>query len=180
MACVHNILIRGLNAICLQAHGVKEAADITDFLWFIHAWAHTVHEHHDNEEKNTFPMLEMQTSEKGVMERNIGQHHAFTPGFQAMENYVASVTKKQEEYNADKLQGLFDSFAPLLVEHLRDEITTLLELERFGDKIDWKTFTKELEKKTLADVNLVCSLIPLCFEIITKLLIEFRGVLRDD
>jgi hemerythrin-like domain-containing protein len=179
MACVHNILIRGLNAICLQSHGVKAAADITDFLSFVHAWAYTVHEHHDNEEKNTFPMLEGQTGEKGVMERNIVQHHAFTPGFQEMENYVASVTKKQE-YNADKLQGLFDSFAPLLVEHLRDEITTLLELERFGDKIDWKTFTKELDKKTLANPNLVCSLMPLCFEVITKPLIEFRGVLRDN
>lgn len=39
MALVHNVLIRALNCIYLQAPNIKNPKDITDFLTFMHSWS---------------------------------------------------------------------------------------------------------------------------------------------
>jgi hypothetical protein len=65
------------------------------------------------------------------MARNIEQHHAFMPGLQAFETYVKSCfdEKNKETYNSKTFQKHIESFAPILSQHLNDEIVTLLGLE---------------------------------------------------
>ena len=46
MANVHNVLIRGLNSIILQAPHVKETQDIKDFMKYAEIWYILIHEHH--------------------------------------------------------------------------------------------------------------------------------------
>jgi hypothetical protein len=50
MALVHNMIIRGLNSIYLQAPNIKLEKDVKDFLTYMYSWSLLVHMHHDNEE----------------------------------------------------------------------------------------------------------------------------------
>ena len=58
MALIHNVIIRGINSIYLQAPNIKLENDIEDFLTYMYSWSLLVHIHHDNEEATMFPLLE--------------------------------------------------------------------------------------------------------------------------
>jgi hemerythrin superfamily protein len=99
MCLVHNMLIRMLNCIYLQAPNVKLEKDIADYAIFMHAFLVTVHEHHEGEEKNYFPWLEELNGEvKGYMSKNVEQHHGFAPGLQAFEDYVTAIRETVRNY----------------------------------------------------------------------------------
>ena len=73
-----------------------------------------------------FPGFERGAGQPGFMEREIEQHHAFESGLKKLrENAVA---EKVDAYDSKDLRGIIDSFAGILPQHLRDEISTLLEL----------------------------------------------------
>ena len=156
MALIHNVFIRILNCIYLQAPNVKEEKDISDFIIFTYAWIITIHEHHSNEEKLFFPWLEADIGTKGAMEKNIEEHYAFEPGVSAFEAYVVAVKDGKEKYDGAKIVALIDVFGSILAKHLVDEIDTFEELEKLGDKIDWKAWNKKVQKVAVDTAEKVC------------------------
>jgi len=64
------------------------------------------------------------------MDKNVEQHEAFQKGVEEFGEYVNKV--KVEEFDGQKLRGIVDGFGEKLVLHLREEIVTLIGLERFG------------------------------------------------
>jgi hypothetical protein len=147
MVCVHNMLIRGLNAIYLQAPSISPK-DEQSFLHFTEQWLKVLHSHHHGEEEDFFPLLERLTGEKGIMDANVEQHHAFEKGVSKFETYICACLNGTEKYNGIKVTEIVDEFGLILREHLADEIPTLLGLRRFGDKLAClkQMFEKEGEK----------------------------------
>jgi len=129
MAHIHNALLRSLNAIYNQASEVKTPKDITDLLLLTKFWHFEMEDHHSVEEKILFPQLEELTGQKGIMDGNIKEHHAFIPGLEALEKYANETTP--ETYNAEKLRSIISSFAMILQQHLHAEIETLLSLKNY-------------------------------------------------
>jgi hypothetical protein len=152
MANVHNMLIRCLNSICLQSPYVKEEADIQDLLQYSLFWEKWLHGHHDGEENVFFPEVEKVTGQKGIMDRNVEQHHAFLPGIEAWTQNISACMKKEEsqKFNAAHFKRLMDGFAPQLVQHLAEEIPTLLALDKYdieGVKKAWHMFDKHAQSE---------------------------------
>lgn len=129
MSHVHNTLVRGLNSIYLQGPHVRSPTDIRDFLFFCAAWVKTIEHHHDTEERVLFPAIEELTEKPDLMEGNHQQHEAFTPGLNSL--LQSAQNTNPEDYKWDSLKAIIDGFAPSLMEHLVDEIDTLLHLETY-------------------------------------------------
>ena len=117
MAYPHNLMIRYLNSIYLQATGVTKPKDIADFLFYCQSWCGVVHEHHKEEETKFFPLVETYAGEKGIMDECLEEHRAFETGFHVFDEYVKKT--KPEEYDGKKIRSLINDFAVPLVKHLR-------------------------------------------------------------
>jgi len=143
MALIHNILLRGLNCIILQARNVKKPEDVLDFMAFCDAWSCTLHSHHNTEETVYFPLLEEQSTEKGVMAKNHAEHETFLPGILALDEYIGGVRADVKSYDGRKLVKITDDFGPSLEKHLRNEIV-LLESLATDEKIDWSLLGKTM------------------------------------
>ncbi len=76
----------------------------------------------------------------------VDQHHAFGPGLVAFETYVDALVAGTESYSGEKVVKLLDGFGTILRDHLGEEITTFENLQKFGDKIDWKKWMKRVAK----------------------------------
>jgi hemerythrin-like domain-containing protein len=152
MALIHNIVLRGLNCITLQANNVKNLEDIVDFMAFCDAWSCVLHSHHNTEETVYFPLLEEQSSEKGVMARNHAEHETFVPGLLALDAYVRSVKDDAKTYDSSKLLKITGDLGPALEAHLRNEIALLESLAK-DEKIDWDLLGKTMaaHSKKVAD-----------------------------
>ena len=88
-----------------------------------------MHHHHDGEEAEFFPSIEQITGVRGIMERNIEQHRAFTPGFDLFQEYCRNCLPK--DYDGGKIRSLIEDFAEPLSRHLHDEIETLRALDKY-------------------------------------------------
>ena len=161
MTHAHNFLIRGLNSIYQQApyltptSGASEK-DITDFLFFTHAWTETIIHHHDAEESSIFPLFAAFTGEKDIMAANVAQHELFHDGLHKLGEYATGTSAK--EYDPAKLRSIIDGFGPVLVEHLKDEIVTLLKLDTYdsdGLMVAWREGEEVAKVKSI--VYLECS-----------------------
>lgn len=144
MALIHNVIIRILNCIYLQAPNIPSSNPTlqADFATFCHAWIVLIHEHHGNEEKYFFPWLEKAIGKEGFMEKNVQQHHAFFAGLEKFEGYIDAVREKREGFDGMKIVGLIDGFGTTLTDHLVDEVKTFEDLAEFDDKIDWAAWQK--------------------------------------
>jgi hypothetical protein len=152
MALAHNGILRGLNSIYLQAEHIprNDLVVVRDFLTYCQCWCESMHHHHDAEETVFFPSIEQITAIKGIMERNIEQHRAFTPGFDLFYEYARTCQPK--DYDGRKLKSLIDDFAPPLTQHLRDEIETLRALDKYdGERV--RQAYRRLEKALMATDN---------------------------
>jgi hypothetical protein len=152
MACVHNLMVRNLNAIYLQAPHILPA-DEHNFLNFARIWYELLHTHHTGEEEGFFPMIEALAGEKGMMEGNVEQHHAFHDPLTAFHEYVEACYAGKDKYDGGKIVGLIDAFGPTLMQHLADEIPTISGLRRFGSekmKDLPKRFDEEGEKNMVS------------------------------
>ncbi|KAI0842491.1 hypothetical protein F5Y06DRAFT_128659 [Hypoxylon sp. FL0890] len=58
LACTHNAMLRGLNALYLQAPFVRQPADIADFLFLTRIWSGWVLDHHGLKESTMIPGFE--------------------------------------------------------------------------------------------------------------------------
>jgi hypothetical protein len=148
MALAHNGIIRGLNSIYLQALHIPSSSPSTvrDFLIYCQCWCESMHHHHDSEEQLFFPDIEKITGIAGLMEGNVEQHRAFTPGFEAFHAYAKSCLP--EDYDGEKVKELIDAFAVPLHRHLVDEIDTLRALDRYDSK-EIRLAYKRLEKSAM-------------------------------
>jgi hypothetical protein len=109
-----------------------------------------MHHHHDAEEKVFFPSIELISDVQGIMERNIQQHRAFTPGFDLFQEY--SRTCLPENYDGQKIRNLIEGFAEPLTRHLHDEIETLRALDTY-DSGRIRQAYRRLEKSLMATDN---------------------------
>ncbi|PKS08181.1 hypothetical protein jhhlp_005457 [Lomentospora prolificans] len=133
MVLVHNIIIRGLNAIILQAPHIKPEDEIP-FCHFITYWCHFLDIHHRGEEKHFFPGIERLTGKKGIMDVNIEQHDMFHSQMDDFSDYIKACIAGTNKFSRDEVVTRLDSFAKTLVTHLNDEIPTLLGLREYGDE----------------------------------------------
>ena len=148
MSHAHNCLLRGLNAIMLQAPYIPSAgspgydeSDVRDLLICIQTWVKTVHHHHDVEERVMFPEIQKMTGDEGLFSGAVHQHHEFHDGLVELLRIVEEMQTDLARYSWVDLKAIIDGFAPALVKHLRDEIGTILSLERFdstGLGVCWK------------------------------------------
>lgn len=147
MALGHNAIIRGLNSIYLQAPNIT-SEDALDFINYAKCWHEVVNGHHEMEETFLFPNIETKTGEKGIMEKDVEQHHAFLPGLKAYKSYLDTCSNNQDSFSGTHLNQLIDAFAPKLLEHLHDEIPSLVSLSRFGDKLPLRNMIAAGGRKT--------------------------------
>lgn len=148
MSLVHNMVIRGLNSIYLQAPRVSQN-DVLSFLQYALAWWALVNVHHTGEETDFFPYLEDATGQKGLMDVNVDQHHAFRDGLQSFKTYMEDCVAGTQTFEGNKVVGIIDEFGKVLVTHLTDEIPTLLQLREVGmDKLGGLQKRFDLEGET--------------------------------
>ena len=118
-----------------------------------------MHHHHDAEEEEFFPSIERITGVQGLMQRNVEQHRAFTPGFEAFQKYAESCPPR--EYDGQRLRQLVDDFAEPLIKHLREEIDTLRALNTYDSeqiRQAYKRFEKMLMDTDNVSINYDCTL----------------------
>lgn len=152
MALVHNLIVRGLNAVYLQAPHIRPA-DESSFVRFMAAWHTMVHIHHTNEETDFFPAIEELAGAKGIMEANVEQHHEFDAGLKELKAFIDDVQGGKRKYDGAEVVRIIDGFGQVLISHLADEIQTLLGLRAYGeDKM--KAVTAKLQED--AEKGMVC------------------------
>lgn len=170
MANVHNALIRGLNAIYLQCTHISSPTDIADFALYIKAWADTMHHHHQTEEAAIFPGFDRIAKRAGatesVMDASVNQHHLFEPGLVKLIEYAKDVQGGKRAYVGEEMKRIIDGFAPVLTEHLFDEINTLLSLDKFDGGALKKVYDGAVSvgAKTADPVSNARSLVLPCFD----------------
>ncbi|KAI0476618.1 hemerythrin HHE cation binding domain-containing protein [Xylariaceae sp. FL0804] len=154
MACAHNLFIRALNAIYLQAPHVPPA-QLRGFLGFAEMFYTSVEHHHRTEEDYFFPLLVKMSGDKDIMRENHEQHEAFQAGLAEYVAYVRRCQADHAAYDAAELVRLIDGFGPVLQKHLEDEIPSFVALRKHDDKL--KGFFKQLQAladKTAMEVGL--------------------------
>jgi hemerythrin-like domain-containing protein len=152
MALVHNLMARGLNSIYLQAPYVQPK-DERSFLRYIRHWHNLLEVHHTGEEEGFFDDVEEMAGEKGIMAANVNQHHLFHDAEREFIAYVDACLAKTQTYDGKKVVKMIDAFGPVLVQHLADEIPTLLGLKKYGEKMRpvVERFDKEGEKNMVSE-----------------------------
>jgi len=115
-------------------------------------WYTLLHVHLTGEEATFFPEIEKFTGEKGIMDANVQQHHAFEKGLEAFHTYVDECLAGKKKYDGSRIISIIDSFGKDLIQHLTDEIPTLLDLKRHADKLQDLPHMMQAE----AETNMVC------------------------
>lgn len=133
MTHVHNIMFRGLNSIYIQAPHIKPE-DAAAFSHYMQIWYGWLHAHHEGEEAILFPGIERLAGEPGIMEANVTQHRSFAEGLDAFGKHCDALVAGTEKFDGQRVVQLIDVFGPTLMQHLTEEIGTLLGLERFGEE----------------------------------------------
>jgi hypothetical protein len=128
MNLIHNAIIRSLNAIYLQAP-VVSPSDAPSFLRYCKTWSDFLHSHHLAEETHYFPYIATATGSSSVVDIHIEQHKAFEAGLRQFDKYISSL----EKFSSIELRRVIDSFAPILTDHLENEIKALVNLRIFAD-----------------------------------------------
>lgn len=159
MAISHNTYIRGINAIYLQAEGVKTVQDKKNFLQYCQFWVESFEHHHDAEEEFFFPSLDKVPGMKGLMDINIEQHKSFHSELEKFDKYVRET--KPEDFNGKTLKEIIESFADRVVTHLHGEIETLIGLQKHDpDGEEVKKLYLITEKAIIAKAGLVSEDLP--------------------
>jgi hemerythrin-like domain-containing protein len=153
MAQVHNIMIRGLNSMLIQAPFISSPIDTKDFVDYALSFCVLIHEHHNTEEVLVSPLIEDATGLPGIMDKIVVQHEAFIPKLHDFKNYLVQIKLGVRKYDAKKFVALLNSFAGLMVEHLTEEVLMLVEMEKYA--IDWKPINERAVKLAVETVDKV-------------------------
>ncbi|CAK7210957.1 hypothetical protein SEUCBS140593_001005 [Sporothrix eucalyptigena] len=172
MTCVHNCFIRGINAVCLQAPYVKPA-ETKAFLNYAQLWSKMLHMHHKEEEAIFFPGVEKIAGEEGIMAANVEQHHAFHEGLERYEAYIQACLENKEQFNGKVLVEIIDTFGAILTQHLTEEITTLMDLRKYGTEQfkDYPAMASQLAEQALKNAGTTTGII----FVVTCLDVHFEG-----
>lgn len=73
-------------------------------------------------------MIEKEAGEAGCMDVNVEQHRLFEEGLRRFTDFIEGCQRGEEDFSADVLREIIDSFAPAMRNHLAEEIKTLLGL----------------------------------------------------
>lgn len=125
MAFQHNAILRGLNAIYLQAPHVP-SKDAGDFTFFMSSWAEWVIDHHKDEDENLFPAFESVPG-VSILQHNVEQHKQFMEGLSSLHKYATSTPAK--DYSGIEVQTIINGFAEPFRQHLADEIDSLWAMD---------------------------------------------------
>ncbi|KAJ7170811.1 hypothetical protein C8R43DRAFT_1120546 [Mycena crocata] len=158
MSISHNMFIRGINAIYAQAEGITEE-QVKPFSFFCIHFLGMLHHHHHIEETLLFPFFETKLG-LHTMDKNVEQHAAFMDGLTDLETYLKAVQEGTATYKAATLIEKLNSFADILIEHLREEIATL-ESSRMREaftKKELEDLEAALGKQILKEISLVTNL----------------------
>jgi hemerythrin-like domain-containing protein len=152
MALAHNGILRGLNSIYVQAEHLPhdDLGVIRDFLTYCQCWCESMHHHHDAEETIFFPSIEVISDVKGLMQSNVEQHQAFTPGFDIFQEYSRACPPRN--FDGRKIKNLIEGFAEPLTRHLHEEIETLRALDKY-DSAQIRQAYQLFEKALMATDN---------------------------
>ncbi|OTB09154.1 hypothetical protein M426DRAFT_316448 [Hypoxylon sp. CI-4A] len=148
-AHVHNAMLRGLNALYLQAPFVREPADIADFMFLVQAWSGWVLDHHELKEGVMIPGFEAVLGlESGTLgfastSRTLdrGEHgdkdddgdnekgtRDLPTLLRNVHSYAVATHAQPPSYSISTLQALLSSLADVLVPHLHKQIDTLAQM----------------------------------------------------
>jgi hypothetical protein len=159
MAAVHMALTRHLNCIYLQAPHIP-ANEQANFIQYMKLWCKILQNHHGLEERDVFPAIEAATKIPGLMSHNVDQHHVFEGPVKAFGEHVEQLEQKPKDYDATRVLQMIDAFAPALIQHLEDEISTLanipdhLPADVKPSDIDLEAISKEEGDKAAKEVGL--------------------------
>lgn len=127
MAQIHNMIIRALNSSWNYAPTVKPSTQgASDFLLFNQQLVTALDHHHQVEDHYMFPAIEKLLDRPGAMEENVKGHQSFAEGLAIFQKYI--LVTRPEEFNGMTFRHIIESFAPELIQHLHDEITSLMSL----------------------------------------------------
>ena len=131
----------------------EDLSRVADFLEYNRLVFKLLDQHGRVEEDLIFPQIEDLLFAAGVprgsMARNIAQHKAFEAGLAVFQAYVFKT--KPAEFDPHTLLHIVESFAPILVEHLHDEIPTLLGLHVLKSEDLMKIWKKAEHEATKDD-----------------------------
>lgn len=128
MALIHNVIIRGMNSMYLQAEYISPSK-ASDFLTFCQCWSELLHNHHHCEEHAYFPVIERACGLEGIADSNVDQHEVFMVGLHKFDDYVYKVAPTS--FSGDKLIEILDLFCANLQMHLTDEILWIQSLSKY-------------------------------------------------
>ncbi|KAG6846718.1 hypothetical protein H0H93_012256 [Arthromyces matolae] len=154
------MFVRGINAIYAQAMDI-EARKAKSFAFFCNALMEMIHHHHTLEEELVFPFYESRMG-ANAMGHNVEQHHDFLPGLEDFEAYVKDVLNGKAVYSGDLTIKKLDSFADIMVKHLREEIPTLKSsrIRATCTEADLKSLNESIGKRILEGVS-ISTMLPL-------------------
>ena len=143
MANVHNMILRGLNSIIRQVPYISDATrtdfdeeDVSDLLFYIHAWIRALQKHLDTEETTFYPLVEKAMGVEELMDELSEQHEEFHEHLTKLAAYVIQMRKVPLYYRTAALQALLTKLARPLVHHLYDEIDFILSMSSFdGERL---------------------------------------------
>lgn len=146
----HQFDLKGLNSLYNYAPIVGASGNVRDkhdLATFGLVFYYLISDHHQAEDQILFPSLEEQSKTAGLMSINVQQHESFHSGIETLFAYLTSITKdaKATTFDAERLQGLINSFRPALMQHLHKEISTLLECGRRFPDIDIRPIERRFE-----------------------------------
>lgn len=133
MACAHNCMIRGLNALWLQSPHIRRGSDdISDFLLFASSWGTWVLNHFRLEDELMFAGFEAAAGvAHGTLPTKVDRQSSFIPAIRA---FVASAESSNDaDYDGRRFRELLQTFADSFVTHLHEEIPLLLGLDVCGE-----------------------------------------------
>ncbi|EHY60791.1 hypothetical protein HRR83_000558 [Exophiala dermatitidis] len=152
MAQMHNTIIRALNASWNHAVYVQpNTQEASDFLLFNRQLCKTLDQHHRVEDHYLFPQIHKLQGRPGAVEENSKGHESFTEGLAIFQNYLAIT--KPSEYRGPTFRHILESFAPDLIQHLHDEIATIVSLYVLDSRALMKIW-KRAERLATKDLDL--------------------------
>ncbi|ORY60659.1 uncharacterized protein BCR38DRAFT_441874 [Pseudomassariella vexata] len=130
-AHMHNAMLRGMNAIQLQAPHIREMRDIADFLFFTRCWSVWVMDYHLMKSTQMFPAFAEILKNPGTSPTtNLERKLYFLPALQQVLIYAEEVSAQPQSYNGEVLYRLVEELARLFREHLAAEVPLLISLQQ--------------------------------------------------
>ncbi|KAI1756076.1 hypothetical protein F4782DRAFT_319782 [Xylaria castorea] len=151
IAHIHNAMLRGLNAIYLQAPHVQQAQDISDLSFLTRSWSTWLLDHHDLKEGTMLPGFEATlgvpagtltvprsrspcaSSSHSDRERtprgnDEGDEELVSFLLHRVYAYASATHKDPQVYDSTTLRDLLDNLANTLVPHLMGQVGLLVSM----------------------------------------------------